>query len=103
MLSGYTPVIVANGNALPLILLIVSTVAALAVGYGAYRGAVSAARNMGEVMNTYFDYHRDGVLAKFNLKRPDALEDEKVMWFKLGAFLRRSESFYFPEESEMDM
>lgn len=101
MLSRYTPV-TADGGGLPLILLIVSAAAALAVGYGAYRSAVSAARNMGEIMNTYFDYHRDAVLAKFNLKRPDALEDEKVVWFKLGAFLRRGESFYFPEESEMD-
>jgi hypothetical protein len=102
MLSRYTPV-TADTNRLAPALLIVSALAALAVGYGAYRSAVSAARNMGEIMNTYFDYHRDAVLAKFNLKRPDALEDEKIMWFKLGAFLRRGESFYFPEESEMDM
>lgn len=76
--------------------------AALIVGYAAYRGAVGAAASMGALMRTYFDYHRDKVLAKFGLKRPDTLEDEKVVWYKLGAFLRRGESFYFPEEAEAE-
>jgi hypothetical protein len=77
-----------------------AAVAALLVGYGAYRGAVGAASNMGAMMRSYFDHYRDKVLEKFGLKRPDRLEDEKIIWYKLGAFIRRGESFYFPEEAE---
>jgi len=72
------------------------------IGFGAYRGAVGAASNMGMLMRGYFDYHRDKVLAKFNLKRPDTLEEEKIVWYRLAAFLRRGESFYFPEEAEAE-
>ena len=72
------------------------------IGYGAYRGAVGAADNMGMIMRTYFDYHRAKVFTKFNLQQPDKIEDEKVIWYKLTAFLRRGESFYFPEEAEID-
>ncbi|MBI3244186.1 MAG: hypothetical protein HYZ49_18040 [Chloroflexi bacterium] len=86
----------------PLVVLFGSGVLALALGYFSYRGAVNAAEMMGSLLKTFFDYHRDKILEKFGLKRPDALEDEKVIWFKLGAFLRRGESFYFPEEAEMD-
>ncbi len=86
----------------PLAILFGAGALGLALGYGAYRGAVGAAQSMGSLLRTYFDYHRDKVLEKFGLKRPDSLEDEKVMWYKLGAFLRRGESFYFPEEAEAD-
>lgn len=75
---------------------------ALAVGYGSYRGAVGAAGNMGAMMRSYFDHHRNKVLEKFSLRQPDKLEDEKIIWYKLGAFIRRGESFYFPEEAETD-
>lgn len=75
---------------------------ALFVGYGAYRAAVSAAHNMGMLMHTYFDYDRDRVLEKFGLKRPVKIEDEKIVWYRLAAFLRRGESFYFPEAAEAD-
>jgi hypothetical protein len=77
-------------------------VVALGIGYGSYRGAVGAAANMGAMMRSYFDHHRDKVLEKFSLRRPDKLEDEKIIWYKLGAFIRRGESFYFPEEAETD-
>lgn len=83
-------------------LLIGLAVLAVGVGYGAYRGAVGAASHMGAMMRSYFDHHRDKVLEKFSLRRPDKLEDEKIIWYKLGAFIRRGESFYFPEEAELD-
>ncbi len=79
----------------------VAVVAAF-VGFAAYRGAVGAAAAMGSMLRTYFDYHRDKVLEKFSLRRPDKLEDEKIIWYKLSAFLRRGESFYFPEDTEND-
>jgi preprotein translocase subunit SecY len=84
------------------LLVMAVAVVAFIVGYAAYRSAVGAAASMGSLMRTYFDYHRDKVLAKFSLKRPDTLEDEKIVWYKLGAFLRRGESFYFPEEAEAE-
>ncbi len=86
----------------PLVILFGSGVLGLALGYGSYQGAVNAAATMGSMLRTYFDYYRDKVLEKFGLKRPDVLEEEKIIWFKLGAFLRRGESFYFPEEAEAD-
>ncbi len=73
---------------------LVSIVAA----YGAYRAAVGSARAVGNAMRTAFDYHRGNVLRRFNLKMPNDIEEERVVWLKLSAFLRRGESFYFPSE-----
>jgi hypothetical protein len=66
------------------------------IGYGAYRAAVASARAVGNAMRTAFDYYRGNVLARFNLKMPMDLEEERVLWLKLAAFIRRGESFYFP-------
>ena len=66
------------------------------LGYGAYRAAVSSARTVGNAMRTAFDYYRGNVLQRFNLKMPNDLEEERVLWLKLGAFIRRGESFYYP-------
>jgi hypothetical protein len=68
------------------------------VAYGAYRAAVGAARAVGNSMRTAFDYYRGNVLRRFNLRMPNDLEEERVLWLKLGAFIRRGESFYYPSE-----
>lgn len=68
------------------------------IGYGAYRAAVASARAVGNAMRTAFDYYRGNVLRRFNLKMPNDLEEERVLWLKLGAFVRRGESFYYPSE-----
>jgi hypothetical protein len=68
------------------------------IGYGAYRAAIASARAVSNMMRTAFDYYRGNVLARFNLKMPTDLEDERVLWLKLGAFIRRGESFYYPSE-----
>lgn len=68
------------------------------IGYGAYRAAVASARAVGNAMRTSFDYYRGSVLKRFNLKMPNDLEEERVLWLKLAAFIRRGESFYFPTE-----
>jgi hypothetical protein len=68
------------------------------IGYGAYRAAVASARAVGNAMRTAFDYYRDDVLKRFNLKMPNDLEEERVLWLKLAAFIRRGESFYYPSE-----
>jgi hypothetical protein len=68
------------------------------VGYGAYRAAIASARAVGNSMRTAFDYYRGNVLRRFNLKMPNDLEEERVLWLKLGAFIRRGESFYYPSE-----
>ena len=72
------------------------------IGLGAYRGAVGMARSVGNAMRTAFDYYRGQVLHRFNLKMPDDIDEERVMWLKLAAFLRRGESFYFPSEWRLD-
>lgn len=68
------------------------------IGYGAYRAAIASARAVGNAMRTAFDYYRDNVLKRFNLKMPNDLEEERVLWLKLAAFIRRGESFYYPSE-----
>jgi hypothetical protein len=78
--------------------LFVAAPIAILVGLAAYRAAVGAARSVGNAMRTAFDYYRGNVLRRFNLKMPDDIERERVMWLKLAAFIRRGESFYYPSE-----
>jgi hypothetical protein len=70
----------------------------LLVGLGAYRAAVGSARAVGNAMRTAFDYYRGSVLRRFNLKMPDEIDQERVVWLKLAAFIRRGESFYYPSD-----
>jgi len=53
-------------------------------------------------MRTAFDYYRGNVLRRFNLKMPNDIEEERVVWLKLSAFIRRGESFYYPSEFRAD-
>ncbi|MBI3361812.1 MAG: hypothetical protein HY023_11955, partial [Chloroflexi bacterium] len=64
-----------------------------------YRAGVSAARSMGGQLQIFFDYYRGKVLERFGLALPDDLAQEKVIWLRLAAFLRRGEPFYFPAEA----
>jgi hypothetical protein len=93
--------------AAPLLLLSKGMLAALAfvvalisifAAYGAYRAAVGSARAVGNAMRTAFDYYRGNILRRFNLKMPGDIEEERVVWLKLSAFIRRGESFYYPSE-----
>lgn len=68
------------------------------VGLGAYRSAVRVASSVGNELRTAFDYYRGRILRRFNLKMPDDIEQERVVWLKLAAFIRRGESFYYPSE-----
>jgi hypothetical protein len=77
---------------------IVAVVAGLLVGLAAYRAALGAARSVGNSLRAAFDCYRDRLLHSFNLKMPDDIEQERVVWLKLGAFIRRGESFYYPSE-----
>ena len=63
-----------------------------------YRASVSAIQVLGELIKISFDYHRGLVLEAFNLKMPDNLSEEQVIWVKLAAFIRRGDVFYFPEK-----
>lgn len=83
--------------------LFVCAIASTVVGMGAYRAAVSAARSVGDAMRTAFDYYRSDVLRRFNLAIPEDIEQERVVWLKLGAFIRRGESFYYPSQARREM
>ncbi len=72
------------------------------IGYGAYRAAVASARAVGNIMRTAFDYYRGNVLRRFSLRMPNDIEEERVLWLKLAAFIRRGESFYFPNEFRIE-
>jgi len=80
------------------ILLFAAGLVSIVGAYGAYRAAVGSARAVGNAMRTAFDYYRGNVLRRFNLKMPSNIEEERVVWLKLSAFIRRGESFYYPSE-----
>jgi hypothetical protein len=77
---------------------LLASIVSVLIGLAAYRGAVSAARAVGNAMRTAFDYYRGNVLRRFNLKMPEDLDEERVLWLKLSAFIRRGESFYYPSD-----
>lgn len=74
----------------------------LLIGFATYRAAVGTARSVGNALETAFDYYRGQVLRRFNLKMPGDIEQERVIWLKLAAFIRRGESFYYPSEFRGD-
>jgi hypothetical protein len=76
----------------------IAVVAGVLVGLAAYRAALGAARSVGNSLRAAFDCYRDRLLHSFNLRMPDDIEKERVAWLKLGAFIRRGESFYYPSE-----
>ncbi len=78
--------------------LFVAALVSILVGVGTYRSAVRAAYSVGNALRTAFDYYRGRILLRFNLKLPNDLEQERVVWLKLAAFIRRGESFYYPSE-----
>jgi hypothetical protein len=84
------------------IILFAGGMAGAIAAYGAYRAAVASARAVGNAMRTAFDYYRGDVLRRFNLKMPKDIEEERVVWLKLSAFIRRGESFYYPSEFRAD-
>jgi len=77
---------------------IVAVVAGILLGLAAYRAALGAARSVANSLRAAFDCYRDRLLHRFNLRMPDDIEKERVVWLKLGAFIRRGESFYYPSE-----
>jgi hypothetical protein len=83
-------------------LLFAAGLVSIVAAYGAYRAAVGSARAVGNSMRTAFDYYRGNVLRRFNLKMPSDIEEERVVWLKLSAFIRRGESFYYPSEFRVD-
>jgi hypothetical protein len=75
----------------------ISVLVALAL----YRAAVGVARSVANAMRTAFDYYRGDVLRRFNLKMPDDIDEERQMWLRLAAFIRRGEPFYYPSECRL--
>ena len=82
--------------------LFVAALVSLFVGVGTYRSAVRAAYSVSNALRTAFDYYRSRILLRFNLKLPEDVEQERVVWLKLAAFIRRGESFYYPSEFRAD-
>lgn len=78
--------------------LFLAAIIAILVGLAAHRAALGTARAVGNAMRTAFDYYRGTVLSRFNLRMPDDIEQERVVWLKLAAFIRRGETFYYPSE-----
>jgi hypothetical protein len=79
-------------------ILLVLAIIAIILTICFYRASVSAIQVLGELIKISFDYHRGLVLEAFNLKMPDNLSEEQVIWVKLATFIRRGDVFYFPEK-----
>ena len=60
-----------------------------------YRAAVGYAATMNQLIVQTYDLYRWDLLEHFGLTPPDDLDDEYWVWQRLGAFLQRSEPFYF--------
>ena len=71
-------------------------------GFAFYRAATRTARAVGNDLRTAFDYYRGQVLRRFNLRLPKDIEEERVLWLKLAAYIRRGESFYYPSEYRIE-
>ena len=72
---------------------------ALVLAWVCYRGGVSTVRSLGDTIALCFDFFRGALADPYGLDRPADLEAEQAMWLRLGQFLRRGESFYFPDRS----
>jgi hypothetical protein len=82
--------------------LLLAAAIGIPIGRGAYRGAVRAAHSVGNALRTAFDYHRELILKRFKLKLPEDNVEERLLWLKLAAYIRRGESFYYPAEFRGD-
>lgn len=63
-----------------------------------YHSSVNAVYLLGELIKNSFDRYRGLILTSFNLKAPDTLSAEQILWVQLAAFIRRGDEFYFPIE-----
>lgn len=63
-----------------------------------YQASVAAIKGLGSLIKVSFDRYRGLVLEAFNLRMPDNLSEEQIVWVKLAAFIQRGEAFYFPEQ-----
>ena len=101
ILTGWTEpslLFVQLGRAPIAVIVVAAAIVSGLLGFSAYRSAVASARAVGNAMRTAFDYYRGNVLKRFNLKMPEDIEEERVVWLRLAAFIRRGETFYFPSE-----
>jgi hypothetical protein len=68
---------------------------ALLLGWAFYRSAVVGVKTMSTLITQCFDFYRGDLLAAYGLERPATLQEERTIWLRLAAFLRRGEPFYF--------
>lgn len=80
----------------PLLLVLAGVAFLLSISF--YQASVAAIQGLGRLIKVSFDYYRGLVLQAFNLKMPENLSEEQIVWLKLAAFIRRGDAFYFPEE-----
>ncbi len=66
-----------------------------------YQAGIWAMRSLGELIKSSFDMHRHLILDSFSLKQPVNLSDEQMIRVKLAAFIRRGETFYFSELTQL--
>jgi hypothetical protein len=78
-------------------LLFLSIVLAGLVAYASfYSSAISSLRAMGELIKLSFDFHRTLILDAFHIPLPKNGLEEKLVWIRLAAFIKRGEEYFFP-------
>jgi hypothetical protein len=68
----------------------------LVLAYGFYRAAVAETATLGNLVAGAFDLYRRQLLRQMGFIPPVRLDQERDLWLRLAAFVRRGEDFYYP-------
>jgi hypothetical protein len=80
----------------PHAVLVAGWLVVLLVAYGFYRSAVSETVVLGNLVAGAFDLYRRQLLRQMGFIAPPRLDQERDLWLRLAAFVRRGEDFYYP-------
>lgn len=61
----------------------------LIVSWLAYRSALEAALNYGQMIKAAFDLHRDALITALGLKAPTSIGQERMLWRNINAYIYR--------------
>jgi hypothetical protein len=80
----------------PRLVFLAALVIGALIAYGLYRATVAETVVLGTLIASGFDLYRHELLRQFGIVPPARLADERDLWLRLSAFVRRGDDFYFP-------
>jgi hypothetical protein len=81
--------------------LLVALPLALIAAYAFYRFAVTETLVFGKLLAGAFDLYRLPLLLQLGFEPPALLHEERLLWQRLAAFVRRGEPFYHPGDGRL--